>query len=284
MTNISLNISGKIDPHAVAVYQAVSVAADQLEIPIVVVGASARDLVLHYGHGASIQRATTDVDFGIQVADWQAFAALKTMLISKGFQASQTQHRIASPHDLQVDLVPFGQLEDADANIQWPHDGDRIMSVLGFDEACADAEIVCIQSDPAVNIPVATPKGMVLLKLIAWMDRARELRSKDAKDFTYLLKTYEKIKAINDHLYEDQQLMEQYAWDIERAAAHQLGEHSAAIASEKTHAAIVELLSDRRKSLSTQRLIEEMCEQIESDYQRNELLLSAFKAGYATKL
>lgn len=187
MTNTSLNISGKIDPQTVAVYHDVSVAAKQLEIPIVVVGASARDLVLHYGHGAHIQRATTDVDFGIQVADWHAFAALKAMLISKGFQATHAQHRLISPHGLQVDLVPFGQLEDADARIQWPPDGDRIMSVLGFEEACANAEIVCIQNDPVVNIPVASPKGMVLLKLTAWMDRPRDLRSKDAKDFAYLL-------------------------------------------------------------------------------------------------
>ncbi|EAW30197.1 hypothetical protein GP2143_01600 [marine gamma proteobacterium HTCC2143] len=42
-----------------------SEAADDLEVPFVVVGASASDIVLHYGHEAQIQRATADIDFGI---------------------------------------------------------------------------------------------------------------------------------------------------------------------------------------------------------------------------
>jgi len=41
-------------------------------MPYVVVGATARDLVLHYGHGAAIRRATQDVDFAIEVPDWPA--------------------------------------------------------------------------------------------------------------------------------------------------------------------------------------------------------------------
>jgi predicted nucleotidyltransferase len=33
------------------------------------VGASARDIVLHYGYGARVQRAIADVDFGMQICD-----------------------------------------------------------------------------------------------------------------------------------------------------------------------------------------------------------------------
>ena len=46
MSDLSLNISGKIDSQTVALYKNVSEAANQLEIPFVVVGASARDIVL----------------------------------------------------------------------------------------------------------------------------------------------------------------------------------------------------------------------------------------------
>lgn len=77
MSDLFLNISGKIDSDTVALYESVSDAANRLTIPFVVVGASARDIVLHYGHNARIQRATADVDFGIQVPDWSAFEALK---------------------------------------------------------------------------------------------------------------------------------------------------------------------------------------------------------------
>ena len=39
----------------------------QLGIPFLVVGASARDLVLHHAHGVEIIRATGDIDFGYDI-------------------------------------------------------------------------------------------------------------------------------------------------------------------------------------------------------------------------
>lgn len=60
-----MDISGKIDANQVKVYRDVSNAANALNLPFVVVGAAARDLVLHYGYGARVVRATADIDFGI---------------------------------------------------------------------------------------------------------------------------------------------------------------------------------------------------------------------------
>ncbi len=50
------------------------------------------------------------------------------------------------------------------------------MKVLGFQEACDNAEWVRIQENPELDVPVATPAGMSLLKIIAWTDRAGDLR------------------------------------------------------------------------------------------------------------
>ncbi|MES9856486.1 MAG: hypothetical protein ABW166_07785 [Sedimenticola sp.] len=75
-----LNIAGKIDPDTIAIFETVSQAMAELEMLYVVVGATARDLVLHYGHGAKIERATHDVDFAIEVPSWAAFEALKDKL------------------------------------------------------------------------------------------------------------------------------------------------------------------------------------------------------------
>ena len=77
----TLDLSGKIDAKSVAIYSAIDQAARDLAIPYVVVGASARDLVLHYGYGARIKRATADIDFGIQVPDWATFEAIRYKLI-----------------------------------------------------------------------------------------------------------------------------------------------------------------------------------------------------------
>ena len=278
MTSTLLNIAGKIDPKTVAVFEVVSRVIAGLDMPYVVVGATARDLVLHYGHGARVQRATHDVDFAIEVPDWAAFETLKGALCEQGFRTTTAQHRYISPMDTVVDVVPFGNLEDEQASIAWPPDGEVTMSVLGFQEACDAAEWVRIQDEPELDVPVATPVGMVLLKLIAWTDRATDLRKKDALDIAYLLTTYEAIQDVVDALYEGENIhiMETYDWDITLAAAHLLGEHAKAIAQENTRQEIVRLANGELDGLTTERLAEEMCEHVEHQYDRNEQLLTAF--------
>ena len=76
MMSTLLNISGKIDPRSSEVFDFVNSVLAELKMPYIVVGATARDLVLHHGHGARIQRATDDVDFAIEVPDWNAFDVL----------------------------------------------------------------------------------------------------------------------------------------------------------------------------------------------------------------
>jgi len=48
------------------------------------VGALARDLLLHYGHGIPVARATEDVDLAFAVGDWQAFASVREALLAGG--------------------------------------------------------------------------------------------------------------------------------------------------------------------------------------------------------
>lgn len=249
-----LNISGKIDPPTVAIFDAVGSVTGELGMPYVVVGASARDLVLHYGHGVPLQRATRDVDFAIEVPDWAAFHVLKNKLVDQGFRTGKSQHRLYSPNDVIVDLVPFGKVEDENASIAWPPKGETVMNVLGFQEACDHAEWVRVQDEPVLDIPVATPAGMVLLKLIAWTDRASDMRRKDAVDIAYLLSMYERIPKIQDALYgERSDIMNRYDWDITQSSAYLLGEHSLGIAQEQTRLMIARLanggISGRRREI-----------------------------------
>lgn len=280
MSDILLNISMKIDSPAVELYTSVSRAAEGLDIPFVVVGASARDIVLHYGHDAPVQRATDDVDFGVQVPDWSSFEALKTILLEDGFRKSKVQHRVISPGDVPVDIVPFGSVEDEQSNIAWPPDGSWVMNVLGFQDVCDHAEMVRIQDKPAVDIPVATTEGMAVLKLIAWTDRAADIRKKDAKDLLYLFTSYETIPAISQLLYENTDLMEAYDWDIDLASAYQLGVAAEDIIQEQTYDVIASLFHGEHGSLSVEILAEEMCEQVDREYDRNTVLLNAFIAGF----
>lgn len=276
----ALNISGKLDKHTVAVYQAILEVTQQLDVPFLIVGASARDLVLHYGHNAEIARATRDIDFAIEVANWEAFEQIKAELIARGFTESDGRHgphRVTSPQGIPLDMVPFGPLADATGKIEWPPGQEWEMLVQGFQEALDNAEAVIIQDKPLIEVPVATPAGMALLKLIAWQDREIEKRGKDATDFLYLCESYEKIPAVSDQLYKNETLMESYEWDLTMAAAHQLGQDAKKIAKELTANTISSLLNNKHNSLTVEAFINEMAA---PNVGRAEELLEAFTQGF----
>jgi len=149
MMSTLLNLSGKIDPQTVAIFEAVGRVITELRVPYVVVGATARDLVLHLGHGAKLRSVTKDVDFAIELPSWGAFNVVKDRLCAEGFSTTRIPHRLLSPEKIEVDIVPFGQLEDESAStIGWPPKGEVVMNVLGFQEACNNAEWIRIQESP----------------------------------------------------------------------------------------------------------------------------------------
>ncbi len=283
----SLDITGKIDAAAVELFRTVSRIIEALGIPYVVVGATARDLVLHHGYGAALERATQDVDFAIEVPNWAAFDALRDKLLEGGFRQTRVQHRVISPANVVVDIVPFGKVEDENASIAWPPKGEVMMNVLGFQEACDNADRVRLADGPELIVPVVTPAGMALLKLIAWTDRDRDIRVKDARDVAYLLTTYERIPAVQSALYSEEWVgtMEHYEWDITQAAAHKLGDDAAAIAGAMTRQEIERLMNGMFKGRTPEHLITEMCgTRVEAQYETHNRLLAAFCAGFGTAL
>jgi predicted nucleotidyltransferase len=156
------------------------------------------------------------------------------------------------------------------------------MNVLGFQEACSSAEWVRILDRPEVDVPVATPVGMIVLKLMAWVGRDRVARRKDALDIAYLLSSYESIREVQDALYslEFAHVMNRYDWDITQAAAHLLGEKAKDIAQTLTKDEIGRLARGELEGRALDRLVEEMCEHIDVEHDRNQQLLAAFLAGF----
>ncbi len=275
-----LNISTKIDGYTVALFDQLDQVINKLGLPYVVVGATARDLVLHHGYGAEIERATKDVDFAIEVADWAAFEAIKQSLVAQGFTLTKAPQRLIGPKEEIIDIVPFGSIEDPPATISWPPDGKVVMEVLGFHEAVEHAQWVRIRDKPVLDIPVVSPPGLAILKLIAWVDRSSDLRRKDALDLAYLLASYEAIPAIQDAVYDDMQIMEQYGFDQALAAAHFLGGHARSIARDTTQRRIAALARGQLTPLSVERLAEEMCSSYETQIDRRRRLLNAFFSGF----
>lgn len=238
VNNTLINIAGKLPGGLVQLYSAVSAAASESGIQILVVGAMARDLVLVHGYGARLERGTRDVDFGIQVAHWDDFTRLSSSLEAQGVVPDATQAHNFNFTDLagltwEIDIVPFGAIADSNNTIRWPPDQAFVMSVLGFCEALDHAMTVRISDTPALDIAVASPAGISLLKLVAWLDREIEQRRKDALDLGYLIHTYTKIPVIFDAVYE-QGFMEAQGWDEDKASAMKLGSEAGAMASPAT--------------------------------------------------
>ncbi len=283
MTSTSLNIAGKVDPHTVATIATVSRVIAELDAPHVIVGATARDLILHHGHGANLQRATRDVDFAIEVPDWSTFESVKERLCAQGFQPTPASHRLVDTAGGIIDIIPFGPIQDKQATLAWPPAGETKMNMLGFREACDHAQWVRLQANPTLDVPVATPAGLTLLKLIAWTDRSTDLRRKDAIDLGYLLSSYDQIPDIQDALYQHENTvtMEGYDWDLSLAAAHLLGRHARAIARSDTRQRITRLANGELEPLNFNRLAEEMCEHIGEQHAENRRLLAAFTAGFS---
>lgn len=277
----NMNLSLKIKLETAELLLAVKSICEELGLPWVVVGATARDLVLHHGYGALVRRATQDIDFAIEVADWESFQKIKEQLLARGFIESKMQHRLLGPNGEPIDIVPFGQIEDKDNTIAWPPKGEVAMNVLGFSEACEHADNVTIEGSSNFTVPVATPVGMVLLKLIAWTDRASDIRRKDAADIKYIFENYELIPSVKDEAYEEANtgVMDGYDWDLTLACCHLLGRHVRQIVSEGAYRVLAALIVGEVKQRRRETLIIEMDEnRMEDD--RNARLFKAFSKGF----
>lgn len=57
-------------------------------LDFLIVGAMARDLSLHFGHGVPIARATADIDLGVAVGSWDEFHALRDARLKSGYLSS----------------------------------------------------------------------------------------------------------------------------------------------------------------------------------------------------
>lgn len=279
MSNSLINISEKLDRPTVALYRAVSEAAAKVGAEFIVVGASARDLLLQHGYGLRIVRATADTDFGVQVSTWDQFDSLRTELISMGFRDTRMLHRLISPEELKIDIVPFGQIENGSADISWPPDNDVVMNVLGFRDALRNSESVRVAESPNLDISIASAPGLALLKTIAWTDRPLDIRRKDAQDLLYLCESYERLPCVE--LYDDQNLLTRFDADITQVGAYLLGQHVELICSDDSRQYVQEFLNGNLDDRSFEDLIDDSMEVAFGDRERNERILSAFLSGFS---
>ncbi|WP_028492466.1 nucleotidyl transferase AbiEii/AbiGii toxin family protein [Thioalkalivibrio sp. ALE19] len=247
MSTVWLDVSNRIDPLLAEVLGEVESLAAELGIPFVVVGATARDMVLHHGFGLEVRRATRDIDLALEIAHWDTFQGLEKGLLATGrFRTDRAAQRllyIAAQQPVRVDLIPFGGIERPAHTISWPPDHVFHLNVQGFADASRTARLVRVRSDPPTDTQCISPAGLALLKLIAWDDGRQDgRRRRDAEDLRYLVETY--LDAGNrDRLFREYVgLLDHEDFDYLEAGAYILGGDLASIMAQATRASVIKIL------------------------------------------
>lgn len=256
MKDTLLDLSGKIDEVALSLYQALSTAAGSLGVGFFVVGAAARDMILGYGYGRPAQLATVDVDMGLCVADWTEFKRLKGALLATGdFEESSRVQTLMHRKVLPVDFIPFGPIAGPSRTISWPPDQLTVMSVVGFEAAYQGARVVRVWADPPLDILVANPAGLAMLKVVAWGDRASD---RDALDLDHIINTYLDLGNFERLLDEHAGLLESLGFDNALAGAHLLGRDISREADPAAKGAIAGILERETAESSKYLLVRRM--------------------------
>jgi predicted nucleotidyltransferase len=257
MTDISYNLSGRIDPVLVDILRLVHQEASSRDMIYFVIGATARDILLHHCHAIRSFRQTRDLDIGIEIAGWTEFQQLSEALIATGrFTADREPYRLMYGR-FPVDIVPYGGVSPDNRTISWPPDHQVVISIMGFQEAYDYGITVRLSNDPLLDIKIPTIPGMIMMKLISWNDRY-PLRSKDAEDILFLMDNYAEAGNL-DRLYEDEvELLQAEGFDQTLAGISLLGCDLASVTTAETGGLIKSILAVETDDNGRLRLAQDM--------------------------
>lgn len=154
------------------------------------VGAVSRDVWMSGIHKITPRRTTGDIDFAVFINDKGIYEQLKNYLINtEGFAGYRGNAFVLIWKDgTEVDLMPFGAIEDESRTVTVQGTGYTTIHVEGFKEVY-EHQLPEIELNNQHNFKVCTLPGIVLLKLISWDDRP-EVRRDDIKDISDILQHF----------------------------------------------------------------------------------------------
>jgi len=243
---LKVPVERPVEPLTIALLRDVKDACTQLGTQFVLAGATARDILMWHLHDIKAPVATRDVDVAICAVNWAFHDRLIGLLLqTQRFRRHPKQQqkflfrRSPQDYEIELDVVPFGQIEGPPGEIRWPPGGEIVMTVLGFQEAVDTAESVDIGED--LVVPVVTLSAFVLLELFAWKDR-RLQKNTDAGDLLFVLRNYFQAGNIERTFEQALDLLEAAGSDPVLAAAGLLGRDVRNLAYPQTQAALQRLL------------------------------------------
>ena len=275
-----MNLSGKLDQYSIELYELITSSARISGLVFMLVGATARDLILEWGYDIHPYRGTLDIDLGVRVSGWDQFDALKTALLATGkFNETRSTHRLQYHCGYPIDIIPFGEISEPGHLIEWPLDKDIHMNVAGFEDAYLHSITILLRNDPHLEIQVASLASQIVLKLFAWKDRGRG-DNRDARDIALIIKHYGPTVNI-DRLYEEEsEVMELEGHDVDLAGPRLLGRDIAKTSTAELRETVMRILEEETAEQDHNRLAEAMTFSFsENEFQQNLLFLKKIKIG-----
>jgi len=257
MNKTLYDLSGKIESSAINALLEIAKIALGLNLNFLMVGATARDIVMEHLYNIRAPRMTKDIDIAVCVANWEEYTALTEGLLATGRFHKRAQKQRYDFDGTRIDIIPFGDISGPDNKISWPPDHDTIMSTVGFNDIYENALTVRLNTEPVLDIKVPTIPGLAIMKLLAWSE-AFPNRKKDAEDLLFIMRTYQ-LAGIEDRLYDQEaSLLVEEEFDNERAGIRLLGRDMARISNADTANAIKDILDLETGESSKYRLISHM--------------------------
>lgn len=184
---------------------ALSSSLHEMGIPLYVVGATARDVMMKLLGEGEVRRRTNDLDVAIALQDWSDFDKVKERLEQNHFRKVKDKQKFfykgeSGNNDFEVDVVPFGNLA-VDEQICWPPEGNPVMSVRCFDDVMAHS--IDITIDGGITFKIAPLYGQFLIKFDTWIDRHAKT-DKDAVDMFCFLDSYYRVMVMNNNVPPDE--------------------------------------------------------------------------------
>jgi len=174
-------------PLLIEILKKLSVTFQNVNTEFLVIGATARDIILQVLADVSSERKTRDLDLAIAIPDWKNYEILTETLLREGFQKCKNQKQRFFYKDYGVDIVPYGELAHDDGFIYWPPEETVAMSVKGYEEILR--QVITVSIDDEFEIKIPSLQGLFLLKLNAWIERNIST-DKDAEDMWFIIDNY----------------------------------------------------------------------------------------------
>lgn len=259
-----IDLTGRTDvPVAEEVLEELATTCREFDLEFLVVGAAARDLVIHAHQHNQPVRATEDIDIAVAVRAGEQFTQLAGRMKRKG----RSEHKF-DVLGVEVDVVPFGGIEQ-ERSIRF--DDDHLLDVNGLQEAHSTA--LSVRMPQGTEIRVASAPAQSALKILAW--RGRHLvNPKDGLDLRVILTALAEDPFVDD-VWDDLEALDATDYDIFAAASYHCARQAARPFALTDGSAVVDVLDDFQ--LRTQ-LVRDM---------RSELspaLLDAYSSGFAAGL